>query len=230
MEYHYAVDSEQLLREKLKDQGISLETMHQNFRQLFVAENFLHEKIKDKLKAELPDLLRYYSQRVYEHDFDRPAQITWRELVVEVNKYPSRDVAQQKATALYEKLRRGANFEQLARAESDGPTTSRNQGGLMQTSPGAYAVSVVNTALLSIPIGQVSGILDGENSFHIVKVEERRPAGPATFAEVQDQVRSAILDKKFQEERATYVAKLRQKAYIRTMFDGIESDSGRQTQ
>lgn len=92
----------------------------------------------------------------------------------------------------------------------------------MQTSPGAYAVPAVNTALLSLPIGKVSEILEGENSFHIVRVDGRRPEGPATFEEVQDKIRSAILDKKFQDEKAAYVVKLRQKAYIRTMFDGIE--------
>ena len=204
--------------------------MHQTFRQDFIADGFLHEKLKDKMKVELPDLLKYYSDHVREHDFDRAAQITWRELVVEGNKYPSRDVARQKANALYEKLRRGANFEQLAKSESDGPTSSRDQGGLMQTSPGAYAVSVVNTVLLSLPIGQVSGILDGENSFHIVKVEERRAEGAASFAEVQDQIRSAILQKKFQEESAAYIAKLRQKAFIRTIFEGTESDPDRPAQ
>jgi parvulin-like peptidyl-prolyl cis-trans isomerase-like protein len=230
LEYHYAVTSEPLLRERLKEQGVSLETMHQTFRQYFIAENFLHEKIKDKLKVELPDLLKYYSEHVRANDFDRPAQITWRELVVEVGKYPSRDVARQKANSLYEKLRRGANFDQLARSESDGPTSSRDQGGLMQTSPGAYAVPVVNEALLSLPIGQVSGILDGENSFHVVKVEERRAAGPASFEEVQDQIRSALLEKKFQEERAAYIDKLRQKAFIRSMFDGTENDPERETQ
>ncbi len=222
MEYQHAVDNEQLLREKLKEQGISLEAMHQTFRQRFIADNFLHSKLKDRVKADLPDLRRYYSEHLEQHDFDRPAQITWHELVVEAGKYPSRDEAWKKANALYEKLSRGANFEQLARAESDGPTSSRDQGGLMQTSPGAYAVPAVNTALLSLPIGKVSEILEGENSFHIVRVDGRRPEGPATFEEVQDKIRSAILDKKFQDEKAAYVVKLRQKAYIRTMFDGIE--------
>ncbi len=225
LEYHYAVDSEPLLKEKLKEQGVSLETMHQTFRQYFIAESFLHEKIKDRLKAELPDLLRYYSEHVREHDFDRPAQITWREIVVEVNKYPSRDVARQKANVLYEKLRQSAAFEQIARTESDGPTSSRDQGGLMQTSPDAYAVPAVNAALNALPIGRVSGILEGESSFHIIKVEGRRSAGPATFEEVQDRIRTAILDKKFQQERAAYVAKLRQKAYIRTMFDNVDNES-----
>ena len=42
------------------------------------------------------------------------------ELVVEVEKYKTRDEARKKADAFLEKLRRGGNFQQLARVESDG--------------------------------------------------------------------------------------------------------------
>ena len=230
LQYQYAVDNEQALREKLREQGRSLEGMHQTFRQVFIAESFRHEKLKDKLKVELPDLLKYYSEQVGQHKFDRPAQITWREIVVEVAKYPSRDAANQKANALYEKLQRGADFAKLARAESDGPTSSREQGGLMQTSPGAYNVAVVNAALDALPIGKFSGILDGDNSFHIIKVEARRPAGPATFEEVQDPIRTILTEKKFHAESAAYISKLRQKAYITSIFDGTESDPNQELQ
>ena len=39
--------------------------------------------LKDKVKVELPDLLKYYDEHVKKHEFDRPALITWREIVVE---------------------------------------------------------------------------------------------------------------------------------------------------
>ncbi len=230
LESQYVVDSEQLLREKLKEHGRSLESLHQTFRQEFLAEQFLHQKLRDRLKVELPDLLKYYNEHVGEHEFDRPAEITWRELVIEVGKYSSREVARKKADELHEKLRRGADFAQLARAESDGPSSSRNQGGLMQTSPGAYAVPVVNEALVSLPIGQFSDILEGGNSFHIVRVENRRPAGAASFAEVQDKVRSILTDQKMQGERSSFIAKLRQKTLITTILDHTENDPGEASQ
>jgi parvulin-like peptidyl-prolyl isomerase len=227
LQYRYAVETEQQLREKFKEEDRSLEAMHQNFRQDFLAQSFLHEKLKGRLKIELPDLLKYYNEHVGKHDFDRPAQITWRELVVAVGKSPKRDEALRRAEELLEKLRRGGDFAQLARTESDGPTSSRNRGGLMQTSPGGYAVTTVNAALETLPIGQVSGILEGPNSFHIVRVESRRAAGAATFAEVQDEIRPILSDKRFETERKALIAKLRQQTVISTIFDGTESDPNR---
>ena len=51
----------------------------------------------------------------------------------------------------------------------------------MQTSPGSNAVESVNQALASLPLNQVSPILEGPTSLHIVRVESRRDAGPASF-------------------------------------------------
>src|SRR5262249_54557192 len=147
--------------------------------------------------------------------------------VVEAGKYPHREQARRKADSLREKLRRGANFAQVARAESDGPTSSRNQGGLMQTSPDGYAVKAVNEALQALPIGQISEVLEGPSSFQIVKVENRRSAGPATFEEVQDKIRSTLNDQRFQAERAAFLARLRERTLVTTIFDDTEFDSHR---
>jgi peptidyl-prolyl cis-trans isomerase SurA len=214
LERQYTVDSEQKLKEKLADEGRSLDAMRQAFERYFLAESYLHDKLRDRIKVELPDLLRYYSEHAKGHEFDRPAQITWRELVVEVEKYKSRAAARQKADDLLAKLRRGADFAKLARAESDGPTSSRKQGGLMQTSPGSYAAKPINLALDSQPIGQVSEVLEGPDSFHILKVENRRPAGPASFEEVQDKIRPILVNQKFREEQASFIGKLKRNALI----------------
>lgn len=84
----------------------------------------------------------------------------------------------------------------------------------MQTSPGGYGVEAVNKALESIPIGQLSGVIPGPESFHIVKVENRRPAGPASFEDVQDQLQPILTNKKYQAERAKYLAKLHRSTLI----------------
>jgi peptidyl-prolyl cis-trans isomerase SurA len=224
MKRSYHVETEQQLREKLVEQGRSLESMRQSFRQEFLAQGFLHEKLKDKLAVELPDLLRYYNEHLPLHDFDRPALITWREFVVEAGKYKSREEGRQKAERCLRRLQNGEDFARVAQAESDGPSSSRSLGGLMQTSPGGYVVPVVNSALETLKIGGLSGILEGPDSFHIVRVEKRRPAGPASFEEVQDKIRPILQRKKEQDESVAYLSKLRKKTVIWTVYDGTPND------
>ena len=52
----------------------------------------------------------------------------------------------------------------------------------------------VNQALESLPIGKISDVIEGPDGFHIVTVEWRRPAGPASFEEVQDQIRPKLME------------------------------------
>src|SRR5262249_26650049 len=132
----------------------------------------------------------------------------------------------RKADGLLEALKRGEDFATLARTQSDGPTSSRNRGGLMETSPNGYAVAPVNSALLSLPLGQVSEVIEGPQSYHIVLVENRRPAGPASFEEVQDKIKPVVQKQKIREEQTAFINKLRQKTLI-TVFNTKKSTDAR---
>ena len=102
----------------------------------------------------------------------------------------------KKADDLLARLNRGEDFATLARTESEGPSRVRAEGGLMQTSPGSYAVESVNAALASLPLNRVSPILEGPTSLHIVRVEARREAGPATFEDSRTRSARRILTEK----------------------------------
>jgi peptidyl-prolyl cis-trans isomerase SurA len=94
----------------------------------------------------------------------------------------------------------------------------------MQTSPGSYGIEAVNAALASLPLNQVSPILEGPSSLHILKVEDRRNAGPASFEEVQERLRTTIMVNKLRKGREELILKLKRNTPITTIFDGTESD------
>ena len=84
----------------------------------------------------------------------------------------------------------------------------------MQTTPGSYAVKPINDALDSLPIGKLSSVIEGPESFHIVKVEGRRPAGPASFEEVQDKIRPKLEAERMRKEMEAFTKKLKQNTLI----------------
>jgi peptidyl-prolyl cis-trans isomerase SurA len=227
LEVEFAAENESQLREKLKEHGRSFDTISLMTRRGWMADAFLHAKLKDKIKAELPELLKYYKEHMHDNQYDRPAQINWREIVAETGPQATREQARRKIESIHQALSRGADFAALARAQSEGPSRSREQGGLMQTSPGSYGVPSVNEALGSLAIGQVSPILEGPSSFHIVRVDSRRAAGPAPFEELQDEIRTHILNKKFQAERTAYIQKLWDESFVSTFLDDTNSDPRR---
>lgn len=208
------------LKKKLAERGLSLDDMREAYRLDTIAREYLRAKLLPKLSVDLLDLREYYN--AHQADFDRPAQETWREVVVSFEQHPDRAEARRKAEAALGRLRRGEEFAAVARAESEGATAA--QGGLWVTSPGSYAVPAVIHALETLPLNQVSPIIEGESGLHIVRVEARRRAGPAPFEDVQFEIRNTLTNQKFAREMTAYLEKLRTRTPIRTIFDGTRSD------
>jgi peptidyl-prolyl cis-trans isomerase SurA len=229
----FNLDNEAQVREKLAEQGWSLSEMQQSFRQRYIGEMYLYSILRDKVKVELPDMRKYYSEHAKKHEFDRPALITWREIVVEpVKSAPATGAkddtkipfegdsinlaaARGEAIAILERLRKGEDFATLAKKESDGPAASRSHGGLMETSPGGYGIPAVNKALETLRLGQVSDLIEGPDGYHIVKVEKRRAAGPSTFEELQSKIKPLIENEKSNAERLALITKLRKNNFIK---------------
>jgi peptidyl-prolyl cis-trans isomerase SurA len=203
------------LKQKLSERGESVDEIKEQFRKEFLTRGYLEQKLSPKMRVSLPEMQAYYIEHL--RDFDRPAQVNWREVLVEVSKYRTRAHARAKVDTLLGRLRRGEDFATLARAESDGP--NKSDGGRWQTSPDSYGVPAVNAALAALPQGQISQVIEGPSTFHIIRVEGRRVAGPATFAEVQDEVARKIHELKIRRESIAYLEKLRQRTLITTVFD-----------
>jgi hypothetical protein len=124
-----SVLNEYELKEKFKEQGKSLDEMREMWKQDFLAKGFLEQKLRPKISVEYSEMRAYYNAHLDE--FNRPAAWTWREVLVEMDKHPSRAEARKKAEAILARLRHGDDFAQVAQAESEGP--NRSSGGLWET-------------------------------------------------------------------------------------------------
>ncbi len=213
----YNVKDQYELRRMMEKRGLSLDKVRDAFKLQTAASEFVRNELQAKIKVDLPEQRAYYDAHLKE--FDRPAQVTWREVVVEVSKHKNRAEARGKAEAVLARLRRGDDFQTVAKAESEGPNARK--GGLWETAPGSYADAAVNEALNTLPLGRISAILEGPDAYHVVRVEKRRQAGPASFLDVQLDIRDTLRDEKFKKGAEAFFAKLRGKTLITSpMFEG----------
>jgi len=215
----HSVTNEYELKQKLKELGISLEDIREDYRRQFLSQGYMRAKLGPKLFVSLPELQAYYQAHLRE--YDRPAQITWREIAITFSDASMKGQARAKIESILNRLRQGEDFAKVAAAETEGP--NRNKGGVWETAPGSYAVDAVNAAIESLPLNQISQVIEGPASYHLVRVENRRPAGPIPFSdyELQSRIRTAIMNEKIQRESATFLTKLRKQTIITTMFDNV---------
>ena len=87
---------------------------------------------------------------------------------------PAVEEARAKAAALRARLAAGADFAALAKAESD-DIASRAKGGDLGFIARGSTAAAFEAAAYSLPVGELSELVQTENGFHILRVEERQP-------------------------------------------------------
>ena len=120
--------------------------------------------------------------------------------------------AQAKAEGLEAQLKGGASFEELAKANSGGPTAAQG-GDLGMYKRGALA-KVLEDQTFSLKAGEWTAPIRTKQGFVILKVTEHQAAGVAPLKDVEPQVQEAMYTEAMQPALRTYLTKLREDAYI----------------
>jgi parvulin-like peptidyl-prolyl isomerase len=112
----------------------------------------------------------------------------------------------------------GRPFVEVAKDRSEGPAAS--QGGLYDwTRQGSLAAKKLDEAVFSLPVGELSAIIEDGEMLRIVRVVERKPAGRTPFLEAQVGIRDQLLMERRQAAANEYLAKLRARTPVWTVFD-----------
>jgi parvulin-like peptidyl-prolyl isomerase len=70
-------------------------------------------------------------------------------------------------------------------------------------------------------VGQLSAILEDERGFHIIRVVERQDLQRKPFGEMQAEIKKRIKEEREGEASKKYVAELRKKTPVWTIFDDL---------
>ena len=106
----------------------------------------------------------------------RPPAVTFRQLVIAPQAtQQALDRAKVKAESLLAEVRRGSDFEQVARRESQDSLT-REQGGDLGWNRRGELVTEFEEMMFALAPGQVSPLVLTPYGFHIIKVERTKPA------------------------------------------------------
>jgi len=106
----------------------------------------------------------------------RPATLTFEQVVVAPRASDSaRTAARDRALEILGELRRGADFEALARRHSDDPGT-KDRGGNLGWFRRGDMVPQFDSAAFALPPGQLSGVVESSYGFHIIRVDRVRGA------------------------------------------------------
>jgi peptidyl-prolyl cis-trans isomerase C len=116
---------------------------------------------------------------------------------------------EDEAKAIIAKLKGGAKFEDLAKQSKD-PGSAANGGDLDWASPASF-VKPFSDAMIALQKGQITETpIKTQFGYHVIKLEDVRPAKIPSLEEVKPQIAETLQQKKLQ----AYQQQLRAKAKI----------------
>jgi len=123
-------------------------------------------------------------------------------------------VADQKtADDVEAQLKAGASFEALAKKYSTDPST-KDKGGELGFFSKGQMVPAFQAAAFSQPLNVVGPPVKSPFGYHIIVVEEKKPATVATMASSGDKIREQLKQQKEQQQIPLFLQSLRAKAKI----------------
>ncbi len=169
-------------------------------------DDMRRQKLINDIAAEVPpapdaEVRAYYEQHVA--DFHSDEEVHVRQILVH-----EEGVANQ----IEEKLKKGVPFEQLSKELSLAPNAKK--GGEIGFVGRGELPKMFEDEIFALKPGSVSGVIRTDSSFHIFKVDERRPPGIVALASAAPVIRERMKEEDVRNRIAELVAKARKDMVI----------------
>lgn len=211
------VKTAQELDGKLRGYGWSINKQRISFGERALGMEGALQSIDRNPEVTHQEMLDYFEERADKYAL--PAAARWEQLSVRFDRSPNRQAAYEQMVRMgNEIVLGGAPFWAVAQRGSH--DIQAEKGGVHDwTTQGSLASDVIDRAIFSLPIGQLSEIMEDARGFHIIRVLERREAGRVPFTEAQIEIKKKIQADKRQKQFEEYSERLRREIPVWTIYD-----------
>lgn len=203
------------LAEMLRRGGASLEVVEKTLRKNELGR-MLAEKLGEDIVVTEQEARAFYED--HPEAFTIPEQVHARHILFTVDQRAgegAKKAARERAQKARERAVAGEDFAELATELSEGPTA--RQGGDLGFFSREQMVEPFAEAAFSMEPGDISDIVETRFGYHVIKVEERRPAGRQEFSEIEDQLRERLKQQQIGQEIQQLLETLRQSADVQQL-------------
>ena len=141
-------------------------------------------------------------------DYARPEQVRVRHILIAPGKDKDDAAAAKEAADLLAQVRGGADFATLAKEHSADPGSAAKGGDLGFFAHGRMVPAFDAAAFALQKPGDLSDVVKTQFGYHILQLEERKPAGPQSFDEVKEMLLDKVRQAEIQKGRAELAGQL----------------------
>jgi len=187
--------------EALKANNITLVRLKEDIkRQLMI--NSILEETKNQISITDDELLEYYNNN--KESLHEPEQVHARHILVKT---------EEEANNILLQLKEGiTDFAEMAKEKSIGP--SAPSGGDLGFFAKGQMVKEFEDAAFSLEPGEISGVVQTQFGYHIIKCEEKKEEYSPTFEEAKEKINNTLKQQRENEAISALNLKLREEAVI----------------
>jgi len=219
-----AKDMEEL-QKSAEAQGIVFEDFKNNLRNQIISQQVIQREVGQHLQITPTEIKKFYDD--HRAEMEQPEQLRLSEILIPVpapkgpdgKDLPSAEPdpkavsdAQAKANDVEAQIKKGTAFEEVAKANSSGPTAA-NGGDLGYFKRGSLAKELEDRTF-TMKAGEVTDPIRTKQGFVILKVTEHTPAGVPELKRVEGAIQERLYYSKLDPALNEYFKKLREDAYI----------------
>jgi peptidyl-prolyl cis-trans isomerase SurA len=197
----------------LEREGITVEAYRKGMRDQLMRIRIVQREIKSKVAVSDEEIGEYY--RKHRADYEGKEAVRIQQILLILPKDADeavREKLRSNAGAIHRRLLDGEPFEAVSANHSQGPAANAD-GDIGYIEKGMILPEVENVAF-SLPLNQISPIIESPAGFHIIRVIDRRGAGSKSIESVREEIREKLdmekVEKKFQE----WLIALRAKSHV----------------
>jgi len=151
--------------------------------------------LASKEKVSAKEIEEYYKQ--HQKEFYHPAKVKARHILIKLPQNATEQEVKQaeaKIAKIEKLLKKGKDFAELAKKYSEGPT--KTKGGELGWFTRGMMVKPFEDAAFALKPGEVSKPVRTVFGLHLIKVEDKKPAGVTPLAEVKTKIKEKIAETK----------------------------------
>ena len=197
----------------LSEMGLSESDVQKQIGRGMAIQQLIDKEVTEKIKISDEETKSFYDKNP--ELFQQPEQVKARHILIKVQADAPDDQkaeARKKIEAVQEKVKKGEDFATLAKTYSEGPSGPR--GGDLGYFRRGQMVKPFEDAAFSLKPNETSEIVETRFGYHLIKVEDKKPAKKMTYAEVKDRLNDHLKQQKAQSEADVYIETLRNGAKI----------------
>ena len=179
----------------LQEQGMAEKDLRELIRRNVIIENYIEQEIVPKQQVTDAEVKAFYDKNP--ETFTQSEQVRASHILITVDAKATdaeKKKAKEKIEALLKQVKTGADFSKLAQENSGCP--SSKQGGDLGYFGKGQMVKSFEEAAWSLKPGEVSGVVETQFGYHIIKVSEKKAASKISFDEVKAKIADNLKRKK----------------------------------